>query len=142
MSPDKEIDLRDRLRFAAGSLAADFGDQLTTDRAEELVFSSAEGLLASASVTEFVPVLAERRARLTVRSGLPVPPVLLAEPAATPVPPTPPPMTPNPTLPPEPTAPPAPPLLAIPSDEVARLRAGVACLREQVAGYLSTVTSR
>jgi len=64
-----EIDLRDRLRFAAGSLAADFGDALTVDRAEELVFSSAEGLLAVASVTEFVPILAERRARRVVRSG-------------------------------------------------------------------------
>ncbi|HYH52168.1 MAG TPA: hypothetical protein VEG38_21710 [Acidimicrobiia bacterium] len=66
-----EIDLRDRLRFAADSLAADFNGALTADHAEALVFSSAEGLLATASVTEFVPILAERRARLAVRSGQP-----------------------------------------------------------------------
>jgi hypothetical protein len=64
-----EIDLRDRLRFAADALAADFDGQLTADYAEALVFRSAEGLLARASVTEFVPILAERRARLAVRSG-------------------------------------------------------------------------
>jgi len=64
-----EIDLRDRLRFAAGALAADFDGTLTADHAEALVFSSAEGLMATASVTEFVPILAERRARLAFRSG-------------------------------------------------------------------------
>ena len=71
-APDGEgtgIDLRDRLRFAAGSLAADFGGELTIDLAEELVFSSAEGLLVAASVTDFVPILAERRARQVVRAG-------------------------------------------------------------------------
>ena len=69
-----QIDLRDRLRFAADSLAADFGGTLTADHAEALVFSSAEGLLAAASVTEFVPILAERRARLAVRSSAGTPP--------------------------------------------------------------------
>jgi hypothetical protein len=64
-----EIDLRDRLLFAAGSLAADFGEELSVDLAEALVFSSAEGLMVSASVTEFVPILAERRARQAFRSG-------------------------------------------------------------------------
>ncbi|MEW6475366.1 MAG: three-helix bundle dimerization domain-containing protein [Actinomycetota bacterium] len=64
-----EIDLQERLRFAADSLVADFGGNVTADHAEALVFSSAEGLLASASVTEFVPILAERRARHAVRSG-------------------------------------------------------------------------
>ena len=64
-----EIDLRDRLLFAAVSLAADFGEELPVDRAEELVFRSAEPLLAMASVTEFVPILAERRARQAVRAG-------------------------------------------------------------------------
>ena len=64
-----EIDLRDGLIFAAGSLAADFGEGLPTDRAEELVFSSADRLLAVASVTEFVPILAERDARRAIRSG-------------------------------------------------------------------------
>jgi hypothetical protein len=64
-----EIDLRDRLLFAAGSLAADFGEDLSVDLAEALVFSSAQGLLVSASVTEFVPILAERRARQAFRAG-------------------------------------------------------------------------
>ena len=43
--PDEttEIDLRDRLRFAAGALAADLGDQFPFDLAEALVFSSAQG---------------------------------------------------------------------------------------------------
>ncbi len=49
---DTEIDLRDRLMFAAGSLAADFGEELSVDLAEALVFSSAQGLLVSASVTD------------------------------------------------------------------------------------------
>jgi hypothetical protein len=80
---DEEIDLRERLRFAANALAADFGGNLTADHAEALVFSSAEGLLATASVTEFVPILAERRARLAVRSGAAAPPVTAAAPPVT-----------------------------------------------------------
>jgi hypothetical protein len=68
-----EIDLRDRLLFAAGSLAADYGDSLPVDLAEALVLSSAQGLLVSASVTEFVPILAERRARQSLRSSATVP---------------------------------------------------------------------
>jgi hypothetical protein len=43
---DTKTDLTDRLRFAAGSLAADLGQGLSVDHAEALVFSSAEGLLA------------------------------------------------------------------------------------------------
>jgi hypothetical protein len=73
MRPDDgeglEIDLRDRLLFAAGSLAADIGEALPAERAEELIFTSADRLLAVASVTEFVPILAERHARRLVRSG-------------------------------------------------------------------------
>lgn len=81
-----EIDLRDRLRFAADSLAADslaadFAGALTADHAEALVFSSAQGLLARASVTEFVPILAERRARHAVRSGALAPGPTIATPA-------------------------------------------------------------
>src|SRR5438105_9230272 len=82
-----EIDLRDRLLFAAGSLAADFGEELSVDLAEALVFSSAEGPMVSASVTEFVPILAERRARQAfrsdasaARSAVPVPRPAVPEP--------------------------------------------------------------
>jgi hypothetical protein len=84
---DTEIDLRDRLMFAAGALAADFGEELSVDLAEALVFSSAQGLLVSASVTEFVPILAERRARQAfrsavsaARSSVPVPRPVVPEP--------------------------------------------------------------
>lgn len=66
---ERTVDLTNRLRFAAGALAADFGHEVSLDHAEALVFSSAEGLLAAASVTEFVPILAERRARLAVRTA-------------------------------------------------------------------------
>ena len=54
-------------------MAADYGDRLSVDLAEALVLSSAQGLLVSASVTEFVPILAERRARQALRSSAAVP---------------------------------------------------------------------
>jgi hypothetical protein len=97
-APPGEIDLTDRLRFAASALAADFGDRLPADLAEALVFSSAQGLLVSASVTEFVPILAERRARQAIRAGAATAP--LPARAAVPVPrpavPTPRPRVPTP----------------------------------------------
>jgi len=140
--PDEttEIDLRDRLRFAAGALAADLGDQFPFDLAEALVFSSAQGLLVSASVTEFVPILAERRARLALRSAA-------APPTAAPV--VRPPPDDGPWI--EPAAPsPAPPagdhvasapanpvapLLAVPDRELARLRAEVERARTRLAEW-------
>jgi hypothetical protein len=121
-----EIDLSDRLRSAAESLAADFSDEISAERAETLVFRSAEGLLAAASLTEFVPILAERRARLAMRSETP---------AAAPVP--------APVDAVE-TADPAdvPPLLALPERDLARLRNDIDRLRLRVAGWQAEVAHR
>jgi hypothetical protein len=167
VSEDKEIDLRDRLRFAADALAADC--ELTADRAEALVFSSAEGLLASASVMEFVPIFAERRARQAVRTGVaspgaapaqapaaapppaPVPPPASTPPAApTPPPPAP---TPPPAAPTPPAAAPAPPpavagdvrpepLLAVPEEQIGRLRDGVELVRGRLNGWQAELSRR
>lgn len=138
-SPDgNEIDLRDRLRFAADSLAADFRGELSAAKAEALVFSSAEGLLASASVTDFVPILAERRARLAVRSGR-----ATASEATSPGPA---PCAPAPTQsrPPAPreSRPPVPALTAVPAEDLRRLRAGVEKLRAQVSGWQAELSRR
>jgi hypothetical protein len=153
-----EIDLRDRLRFAAGSLAADFSDELTVDLAEELVFNSAEGLLAAASVTEFVPILAERRARQVFRAGAatlpvadpgtgvhnpPADPPSAATPAGPPDPP--PPVGAPPTSPPLATAPPTngvAPLLAVAESELTRLRDEVERARRRVTEWRSHLTRR
>ncbi|MDQ1566752.1 MAG: hypothetical protein QOF96_1632, partial [Actinomycetota bacterium] len=114
-APPGEIDLTDRLRFAACALAADFGDRLPAQLAEALVFSSAQGLLVSASVTEFVPILAERRARQTIRAGAASGP--LPARAAVPVPRSTVPV-PRPTVPtPRPTVP--TPRPAVPSSQPA-----------------------
>jgi hypothetical protein len=137
-----EIDLRDRLRFAAGSLAADLGPGLTVDHAEELVFSSAEGLLAAASVTEFVPILAERRARLAIRSAAmarsaapaPASPVR-SEPA---LPARPAPATPTP-------APPSAavtPLMAVPDRDITRLHNEIERARMRLADWRSDLGQR
>jgi hypothetical protein len=133
---ERTVDLTHRLRFAAGSLAADLSDEISLDHAEALVFSSAEGLLAAASVTEFVPILAERRARLAVRSavlsrGGPAPvapareieaslPVLEAVPVET-----------------EDHAVPSgvEPLMAVPERDLTRLRNDIERLRMQVADW-------
>ena len=131
-----EIDLRDRLRFAAGALAADFGDRLPAELAESLVFSSAQGLLVSASVTEFVPIFAERRARQAIRLSAPVPAIEVetGDPE------------PEPDLAPSPadngaapkangTAPAAggvAPIVAVPGETFARLRGEVEQLRQRV----------
>ena len=138
-----EIDLTDRLRFAADALAADFSDQLTADYAEALVFSSAEGLLARASVTEFVPILAERRARIAVRSArfaVPDDEVAAPAPAVEPAPVA-------EALPVEMTEPvaetvaaptngsTAAPLMAVPSEELARLRDRVDQIRVRVSDW-------
>jgi hypothetical protein len=155
-----EVDLKNRLRFAADSLAADFAE-LTADRAEALVFSSAEGLLASARVTDFVPIFAERRARRAVRAGTAP---AATQPAATPPPPAPasaplaaPPPTPAPAPAPPPPAPaPAPsppatsrtastgrpPALAVSGDEMARLRDGVEQLKERLSYWQADLTRR
>jgi hypothetical protein len=116
------IDLTDRLRFAAGSLASDFGGDISVERAEALVFRSAEGLLAAASVTEFVPVLAERRARLTLRNALPAG-----------IPPGPVPVPPAETIEAR-RRPDVEPLLAVPQRDLAELRERIERLRRRLAG--------
>ncbi|HMC09269.1 MAG TPA: hypothetical protein VKL22_08110 [Actinomycetota bacterium] len=142
-APDGEgtgIDLRDRLRFAAGSLAADFGGELTIDLAEELVFSSAEGLLVAASVTDFVPILAERRARQVVRAGatahaaVPAPPAGPPRPAQLATAPTPPV--------PSPPAAAVAPLFAVPESELTRLRGEVERAQLRVAEWRAQLTRR
>jgi hypothetical protein len=135
-----EIDLRDgvdlhqRLRFAAGSLAADFSGEITIALAEELIFNSAEGLLAAASITDFVPILAERRARRAVRSGV------RASAAMTPRPPS----TAPAFSPPSGSGPAAPaaPLLAVPEETLNRLRDAVEQVRKRVAGLTDTEPRR
>ena len=125
-----EIDLRDRLRFAADSLAADFNGTVTADHAEALVFNSAEGLLATASVTEFVPILAERRARLAVRSGRPATASVAAAtpaPAATAAEP--------PSVWSRPPEPAAEPVIAVASEHLDRLRERVDLVRVRVADW-------
>ena len=123
-----EIDLTDRLRFAAGALASDLGDEITVDHAEALVFSSAERLLAAASVTEFVPILAERLARVAMRSGPP------AGPAAPPPPP-------GPTVIVEaPGTPAVPPIMAVPEGDLAQIRERVERLRNRLAAWGPTAT--
>jgi len=124
-----DIDLTDRLRFAAGSLAADFGEELPFEYAEALVFRSAEGLLAAASVTEFVPILAERRARLEMRAaprtGAPPAESRPSPPAARSV---------------APAGPPAvEPLLAVPERDLTRLHHHVERLHRQVADLQARV---
>lgn len=172
-----EIDLTDRLRFAADSLAADFGDALNADDVEALVFSSAEGLLATASVRDFVPIFAERRARLAVRSGAAAPvstavppmrgaetPVTAAIPPATAAQP-PADLEPEPAVleatpvdfqeepPPAPAAPPvatpdptngsaAEPLLAVPVDDLNRLRDRVDRVRVRVSDWRADLDRR
>lgn len=133
---DEEIDLTDRLRFAAGSLAADFGDSLTADHAEALVFSSAEGLLATASVTDFVPILAERRARLAFRAGASGPPTVAAEPpAAEPTPAA-------PAAPAPPNGAGAEPLLAVPMADLDRLRDRVDRVRVRLSDWRADLEQR
>jgi hypothetical protein len=154
---DTEIDLRDRLRFAAGSLAADFSEAVTVALAEELVFNSAEGLLAAASVTDFVPILAERRARQAVRAGV-VAPARKADPDADfPRPADPPADVPAaaPDTPPRVSAPPtdtapvaappangAAPLLAVPEGDLTRLHEEVERARVRVAEWRADLTRR
>ena len=132
-----------RLRFAAGALAADFGEELTVDHAEELVFSSAEGLLAAASVTEFVPILAERRARLAVRSA-----ALAAAPAPAPAPP----LTTSTRTPPPVSAPASPetgpeqaavtPLITVPDRDLIRLRNEIERAQRRLADWRSDLSGR
>lgn len=145
---DDTIDLRDRLRSAAGSLAAAFDGELTVDLAEALVLHSAEGLLAAASVTDFVPILAERRARRAVRSGLGSfsAPVLAGVPLApSGPPPTPPvaaPAVPTPAAARALPAASAAPLLAVSGDDLGRLRERVEQARTRVAEWQADLTRR
>ena len=138
---ENTVHLTDRLRFAAGSLAADFGEELSVDHAETLVFTSAEGLLSAASVTEFVPILAERRARLAVRSAT------RDEPAVLPAVPV--------EYVPAPAPAPAPlplaadseplevvPLLAVPDRDVTRLRNDLERVRMRLSGWQADLRRR
>jgi hypothetical protein len=132
-----EVDLSDRLRFAAGSLAADFGETVTAEHAEALVFSSADVLLADASVTEFVPILAERRARLALRSTTMPPPsprsaptvAAATEPAA-------------PRAGERGTVPPVSPLVSVPDWRLAELRETLEQVRDRVAGWRAELDRR
>ena len=150
-----EIDLRDRLIFAAGSLAADFVGALPTARAEELVFSSADRLLALASVTEFVPILAERDARRTIRIGggptaraqSPVPAPRISVPPPQSAVPAPRPAVPARPAPAAQAPPPAPavavaPLVAVPDDELTRLWDRVERARQRVAEWQAQLSQR
>ena len=136
---ENTVDLTDRLRFAAGSLAADFGEELSVDHAETLVFSSAEGLLSAASVTEFVPILAERRARLAVRSAVRDEPAVLpaipVEYVPAPAPPAPPPAAHSEPL-------DVVPLLAVPDRDVTRLRNDLERVRMRVSDWRADLGRR
>jgi hypothetical protein len=149
-----EIDLRDKLIFAAGSLAADFGGALSADRAEELVFTSADRLLAAASVTDFVPILAERDARRTIRTGRAGPvtvslPAVRCDPVTVEAPveaiPVETVAVESPTLETTTVAEPpvaASPLLALPDGQLTELRGGVERARERLAEWQTDLTRR
>jgi hypothetical protein len=95
----------------------------------------AEGLLSAASVTEFVPILAERRARLAARSAAWDEPVVAAIPVEyVPVPAVPAPAAPGPVG--------AAPLLAIPPRDLTRLRNDVQRVRMRVSDWRADVRSR
>ncbi|MDQ1502307.1 MAG: hypothetical protein QOD57_34 [Actinomycetota bacterium] len=143
-APPGEIDLTDRLRFAACALAADFGDRLPAQLAEALVFSSAQGLLVSASVTEFVPILAERRARQAIRAGAaagPRPARAAWSPSSLPIANGPAAPTARPAGPPVPAAPapplaaPVEPLFALPENQLVRLRVEVERAQMRLADW-------
>jgi hypothetical protein len=139
-APPGEIDLTDRLRFAACALASDFGDRLPAQLAEALVFSSAQGLLVSASVTEFVPILAERRARQAIRAGAtagPGPARAAWSPPSFPIPngPAAPAAPPVPAAPAPPVAAPVEPLFALPESQLVRLRGEVERAQMRLADW-------
>jgi hypothetical protein len=143
-APPDEIDLTDRLRFAACALASDFGDRLPAQLAEALVFSSAQGLLVSASVTEFVPILAERRARQAIRAGAaagPGPARAAWSPPSFPIPNGPAAPAARPAAPPVPADPapplaaPVEPLFALPESRLVRLRAEVERAQMRLADW-------
>lgn len=60
--------LVDRLRVVAESLNAEFRE-LSRAHAESLVFRAAQEVLSAASVLQFVPTFAERRARHLLHNG-------------------------------------------------------------------------
>lgn len=70
--PEENAVLVERLRLVAGSLTAEFRDLSRTD-AERLMFAAAQEVLSEASVAQFVPTFAERRARRLLRAGQPIP---------------------------------------------------------------------
>lgn len=88
--PDEEAVLADRLRLVAESLNAQFHGLSKAD-AERLVLAAAHDVLSSASVMQFVPTFAERRARSLLQTGysisVPEATVDAADPAGTAAPP-------------------------------------------------------
>ena len=60
-------DLRAQLRAAAESLAALCGGDV--DRAEQVMLESARDIIRDATVLQYAPVLASRRARQRLRNG-------------------------------------------------------------------------
>ena len=95
-------------------------------------------LLSTATVTQFVPILAERRARLAARSAARDEPVLPAIPVEY-VPAPAPPAVPAPA-PPEPLD--VAPLLAIPHRDLTRLRNEVQRVQMRVSDWRADVRSR
>ena len=68
VDPEEGTVLVDRLRVVAESLNAEFRALSRAD-AERLVFTAAKEVLSSASVVQFVPTFAERRARHLLHNG-------------------------------------------------------------------------
>lgn len=66
--PDEEAVLAERLRLVAESLNAEFRG-LSKAEAERLVLVAAHDVLSSASVMQFVPTFAQRRARSLLHNG-------------------------------------------------------------------------
>lgn len=70
VDPDEGALLVHRLRLVAETLDVKFGG-LSKAEAERLIFQMAREVLAGASVIQFVPTFAERRARQILQGGLP-----------------------------------------------------------------------
>jgi hypothetical protein len=70
VDPEQGRVLAERLRFAVESLNDEF-EGLSKSDAERLIFQAAQEVLSAASVVQFVPTFAERRARQILHGGLP-----------------------------------------------------------------------
>ncbi len=68
--PEQGRVLAERLRLAAELLHDEF-QELSKPEAERLIFQAAQEVLSAASVVQFVPTFAERRARHILHGGLP-----------------------------------------------------------------------